>query len=134
MATVSINTIKQFKDLDLLFTVHPIRKDINKHNGAQAVINSIKNLLLTNHYERPFQPELGSNIRKLLFEPMDGVTTSALETEIIQTIENFEPRVLVSKLTAVPNFDQDGYSIELEFYIKNMTDMVSITFFLERVR
>ena len=73
MATVTTNEnfVRDFRDLDLSFNIHPVRKDVNVHKSERAVINSIKNLVLTNHYERPFQPELGSNIRRLLFENVD---------------------------------------------------------------
>ena len=79
MATVDINSTRSFKDLDLNFTIHPIRKDINTHKNEYAIINSVKNLVLTNHYERPFQPEIGSNIRRLLFENVDAITAAQIE-------------------------------------------------------
>ena len=106
MATVTTQTTRQFKDLDLSFNIHPVKKDINKHVDEQAVINSLKNIILTNHYEKPFNPDYGSNIRALLFENIDAITAITLEREILQTIENFEPRVSVSKVTAVPDFDR----------------------------
>ena len=121
-------------DLDLNFAIHPVRKDINKHRGELAVINSIKNLISTNHYEVPFQPEVGSNIRKLLFEPLDMVTATLIEREIIETINNFEPRAIVTKVAIKPDFDNNGFQIELLFKIINRTDPVAIKFFLERVR
>ena len=68
-----IDSVRVFKDLDLNFTAHPILKDINKHVNEYAVINSVKNLVLTNFYERPFRPELGSNIRRMLFENVDNL-------------------------------------------------------------
>ena len=68
MATVVTQTTRKYKDLDLSFTAHPIRKDVNKHIDEMAVINSVKNLLLTSHYEKLFRPEIGSNLSKLLFE------------------------------------------------------------------
>ena len=68
MATVRTNISRTFSDLDLNFTKHPVRDDVNILTAERAVINSVKNLILTNHYERPFQPDLGSNIRRLLFE------------------------------------------------------------------
>ena len=134
MATSEINTARTFKDLDLNFTAHPVRKDITKHVNEYAIINSIKNLVLTNHYERPFQPELGSNIRRLLFENVDVIIAARIEREIVETIENFEPRVQVSKVTAIPSPDENQYNIELEFFIVNRPDPVTITFFLERIR
>ena len=66
MATVTTTIVRDFKDLDLNFTIHPVKKDINKNIGTMAIVNSIKNLILTNHYEKPFHPEIGSNVRRLL--------------------------------------------------------------------
>ena len=134
MATVTIPTARTFRDLDLNFNIHPVKKDINTFTNEFAVINSIKNLVLTNHYERPFQPELGSNLRRLLFENVDSVTASVIENEITETIRNFEPRAQVSKVTAVPAPDENKYSVELEFFIINSANPITITFFLERIR
>jgi phage baseplate assembly protein W len=134
MATVTTQTTRQFKDLDLSFNIHPVKKDINKHVDEQAVINSLKNIILTNHYEKPFNPDYGSNIRALLFENIDNITAITLEREILQTIENFEPRVSVSKVTAIPDFDNNGYSIKLDFFIINLTNPITIQFLLQRVR
>ena len=134
MATITTNVARTYKDLDLLFNVHPIKKDINKHTAEMAVINSIKNLVLTNHYERPFQPEIGSNVSKLLFENLDFVTASALEREILQTIRNFEPRASVYRVRALPDYDNNGFTVDMEFTIVNRTEPITITFFLDRVR
>ena len=134
MASIKINSERAFRDLDLKFTAHPIRKDVTKHINEYAIINSIKNLILTNHYERPFQPELGSNIRRLLFENVDVIIAARIEREVVETIENFEPRVQVSKVTAIPAPDENSYQIELEFFIVNRPNPVTITFFLERIR
>ena len=134
MATVTTKTVRQYKDLDLSFNVHPVRKDINKHVDEQAVINSLKNIILTNHYEKPFDPDFGSNIRAMLFENLDSITAITLEREILQTIENFEPRVSVTKVTAIPDYDNNGYSIKLDFLVINLTNPITIQFFLQRVR
>jgi phage baseplate assembly protein W len=134
MATVTTKVARTYKDLDLFFNIHPVKKDINKHTAEMAVVNSIKNLILTNHYERPFQPDLGSNVNKLLFENMDAVTASSLEREIVQVIENFEPRAKIYKVSVKPDYDNNGFSVDMEFLINNQTDPVEITFFLERVR
>jgi phage baseplate assembly protein W len=134
MAIAITTNTREYRDLDLNFKIHPIRKDINKHTAEMAVINSIKNLVMTQHYEVPFQPEVGSNIQKLLFEPLDSVTGSLVEMEIKQTIQNFEPRVSVSKVQVFPNYDKNGFSVGMEFYIINRTEPITIQFFLERVR
>lgn len=134
MATVSTQVNKKYIDLDLNFSRHPIRKDINKTTDSMAVINAIKNLVLTKHYERPFQPDIGSNVYNLLFENMDKITASALEREIREVITNFEPRAKISKLIVTPNFDNNAYSVSMEFYILSRTEPITITFTLNRVR
>jgi len=134
MATVTTNIAREYSDLDLNFTIHPVKKDINRHVGDMAVINSIKNLVLTNHYERPFQPDIGSNIRRLLFENMDTITASSIEREIEQTILNYEPRARVSRINAISDFEKNGFKVEMEFFVINRTDPITINFFLERTR
>lgn len=134
MATVTIPTERTFRDLDLNFQIHPIRKDINVHKNEFAIINSIKNLILLNHYEKPFQPEIGSNIRRLLFENVDAFTAAQIQREIEETINNFEPRAQVSRVTAVASPDENRYNIELEFFVINSANPITINFFLERVR
>ena len=134
MATVKIDSARTFKDLDLNFNIHPVKKDINTHSNEYAVINSIKNLVLTNHYERPFQPEVGSNIRRLLFENLDAVTAAQIQREIEETINNFEPRAGISRVTVVSAPDENGYKVELEFFVLNNTAPITINFFLERIR
>jgi phage baseplate assembly protein W len=132
--TTNIDSVRSFKDLDLNFNLHPIRKDVNKHINEYAIINSIKNLVLTNHYERPFQPELGSNIRRLLFEQTDSVIAAQIEREISDVIGNFEPRAQVSKVVAIASPDENRYDIQLEFFIINNSNPITINFFLERIR
>lgn len=132
MATTQIS--REYIDLDLNFTIHPVKKDINKFKGELAVINSIKNLVLTDHYERLFQPDVGSNVRRLLFESLDNITAAAIEREIEQTIANYEPRVRVSKINTVADFDKNGFNVQMEFFIINRTDPITINFFLERIR
>lgn len=135
MANVNISIENRiFKDLDLNFTAHPVKKDITKTLNEYAIINSVKHLILTNFYEKPFQPEIGSNVRRLLFENVDSFVAAQLENAISETINNFEPRVRISKITAVPTPDENRYNIQLEFFIINQTNPVTITFFLERIR
>lgn len=135
MENVTTTTTKRdFKDLDLNFNIHPIKKDINKHTKEMAVINSVKNLILTNFYERPFQPDLGSNVRRLLFENIDTIVAAQLERTVSETIQNFEPRAQVIKVTAIPAPDENKYKMRLEFYVINNPNPITINFFLERIR
>jgi phage baseplate assembly protein W len=139
MATVTTDVVRDFKDLDLSFNIHPVKKDINKHVGVKAVINSIKNLVLTNHYEKPFQPEIGSNVRKLLFEHLDPITAIALQREIYQVIKNYEPRAISNseediQVIVKPDYDKNAFSVEVYFKVINQSLPITITFFLERNR
>ena len=134
MAEITIKTEGTFNDLDLNFNVHPTTKDVTQFKNERSIVNSIKNLILTNHYERPFQPELGSNLRRMLFEQVDNLTGAQLEREITEVIGNFEPRATVKDVTAVPTPDENGYSVNLVFYMDNNAAPISIDFFLERVR
>jgi phage baseplate assembly protein W len=134
MATVTTNIVAAYSDLDLNFTIHPVKKDINRHTNETAVVNSIKNLILTNHYEKPFQPEIGSNVRRLLFENMDTITATTLKQEIEQTIKNYEPRANISRLNVSPDYDNNGFKVYMEFFVANRTNPITINFFLERIR
>jgi phage baseplate assembly protein W len=132
MATT--NVTRQYRDLDLNFTIHPLRKDVNKNLDEVAIVNSIKNIVSTNHYEKPFQPDFGSNVRRMLFESLDNITASALEREIEQSITNYEPRVKLLSVKVIPDFENNGFNVEMQFYILNKSEPVTITFLLERLR
>lgn len=125
---------RQYRDLDLNFTVHPLKKDVNKVFDEIAIVNSIKNIVLTNHYEKPFQPDFGSNVRKMLFESLDIITASALEKEIQQTILNYEPRISLLGVKVVPDIENNGFGVTMQFYILNRAEPVTINFLLERLR
>jgi phage baseplate assembly protein W len=127
-------TDKDYSDLDLNFNIHPVKKDINKVKGEYAVIASLKNLLMTSHYERHFQPEIGSNIRGLLFEQLDNVTATNIQREIETVIKNFEPRVTIVGISVSPDMDNNAFSVSMEFFITNKTESITINFLLERVR
>lgn len=134
MATVTTDIVRDFKDLDLNFIIHPVKKDINKNTGSMAVVNSIKNLILTNYYEKPFQPEFGSNVRGLLFENLDSITATTIKSEIKRIIQNYEPRATVENINVTADYDKNGFKVYLEFSIVNQTTPITINFFLERIR
>lgn len=125
---------RKYSDFDLDFEAHPVTKDILKKTNENSISQAIRNLLLTAHYERPFNPELGSNLKKFLFEPIDNVTTSLIQDAIYQTLTNYEPRVTISEVVAAPNFDENRYDVSVTFFVKNTIDPLTISFFLERVR
>ena len=125
---------KIYSDLDLRFKPQPGSKDISISYDDQAVIRSIRNLLLTKPYERLWNPELGSDIDGLLFEPISPLTANLLRDEIIRTINNWEPRAKISSIDIVPYIDQNGYNISLSFYIGNNTTPTGISLILKRSR
>ncbi len=122
-----------YVDLDLNFIPNPVTGDISKNVGNKAVINAVQNLVLTNFYERPFHPDIGSNCYKLLFEPMTSTTANAIQREIGNVIKNYEPRVTVNTITVTADYDNNGFNVEIEFYINNSTVPVAVAFFLERI-
>lgn len=128
------NITRTYQDLDLNFESHPITGDVTKRKGDRAIIASVKNLILTNHYERPFNPSLGSNIRRMLFEQMDSQTAVLIREEVLNTINNFEPRVTLEEVIVTPKYDENGYGITIVFSILNRPEPISINLFLERIR
>jgi|694.fasta_scaffold20645_2 phage baseplate assembly protein W len=126
--------VRKFSDLDLNFSAHPVTKDVIKKLNDNAIAGSIRNLLLTSHYERLFNPELGSNLKKMLFEPIDNITTSIIQGMILQTIKNYEPRVTIEDVIATPDYDNDRYDIKIVFFVNNTLEPITVSFFLERVR
>jgi phage baseplate assembly protein W len=123
-----------YSDLDLDFMPHPVTKDVMKKTGAEAIKRSVRNLLLTNFYDRPFQSSIGSNALKLLFENATPITSNFLKNAIRETLRTFEPRIRVEDLEV--NFDNDnnGYNVKLFFTILNRNEPAVITLFLERIR
>ena len=127
--------VRQYTDLDLFFTKKATSKDISKVNDIQAVNRSVRNLILTNHYEKPFHPEIGSGVRGMLFELMTPLTAQILTKKIEDVIENFEPRARLISVRAIPDLDRNAYECRIEFYVVNMpTELVDLTVFLERLR
>jgi len=127
--------VRQYTDLDLFFSKKSTSKDISKVTDIQAVKRSIRNLVLTNHYEKPFHPEIGSGVRDILFEPMTPLTAHILTRKIEDVIENFEPRAKLIGVRALPKLDRNEYEVTIEFLVVNApTELVDLTVFLERLR
>lgn len=125
---------EDYKDLDLNFIAHPVTGDVAKKTGVDAIVQSMKNLVLTNFYDRPFRPFIGSNTNRLLFENMDALTARLVEDTISQTIANFEPRVELLGVKAYVDNDNNGYSVKIVFRVNNTPDPFEVTVFLERIR
>ncbi len=126
---------RQWKDLDLFFSRKLGSADVNTLTDVTAVKRSVRNLILTNHYEKPFHPEIGSGVRETLFELMTPMTSFILTKKIENVIETYEPRVTLVGVRALPNLDRNEYEVSIEFYVVNApAELVSLTIFLERLR
>ena len=128
------NLTKLYSDIDFMFTRKPVVGDIALSYDSQAVIRSVRNLLQTKHYERPFNPNLGSNLDTLLFEPMNPMSASAMELEIKTTIKNWEPRVSLTDVKVVAQEELNAYEITLTFFLQNAATPSTITMLLQRDR
>lgn len=123
-----------YSDLDLTFKIHPIRKDLMLSTNEQAVIRSVRNLVLTNHYERLFQSEIGSNINKMLFENFSPFTSDHLKREIYEVVKIFEPRISQLIVDVKQQPDEHTLVATLQFYINNSTNITTVDILLERTR
>jgi len=124
-----------YSDIDLFFGPKVGSKDVSKIIDFTAVKRSVRNLILTNFYEKPFHPEIGSGVRDILFEPMTPITAYVLTMRIEEVIENFEPRARLIGVRALPNLDNNAYEVTIEFYVVNApTELVNMEVLLERLR
>jgi phage baseplate assembly protein W len=113
----------------------PLTGDIQKISNIEAVKRSVRNLINTNFHERPFHPEIGSNIRSILFEPVSPVIEDLLSRYVQDVIDNFEPRVELISIKSNANIDQNAYNVTIEFFVVNSpTEAQSVQLFLERLR
>ena len=123
-----------FKDINLSLARHPITGDIASLTNIEAVKRSVRNLINTNFYERPFHPEIGSNVRSILFEPVSPIVASVLERHVKDVVENFEPRAELIDVQVTDNSDANEYRVQIKFYVVNSSDIVDMNIFLERLR
>jgi len=134
MAQLNISREPDYSDLDLDFQINPITGDINKKTGADAIKRSIRNLVFTNFYERPFKSNIGSNIPNLLFDNVDIITASQIEDALTKLINSYEPRVRLSVVRVFTDIDNHGFNVQLEYIILNTELPATFNLFLERVR
>jgi len=123
-----------YKDLDLDFGRNVVTDDVNKLTDVEAVKRSVRNLINTNHYERPFHPEIGSDVRSMLFEPMTPLTALNLQRKVAEVLNNFEPRINLQQVLASPDLDRNSYALKIMFYVIGSNQPVEVETFLERLR
>lgn len=139
MAVQKVTRRPDYSDLDLDFIANGVTGDIVRKEGVDAIKRSIRNLILTNFYDRPFQSYIGSNVQKLLFENIMPLTATFLKDAIVEVITNFEPRVeLINDINngvrIDPDEDNNGYNVTISFIIINRGEPATINIFLERIR
>ncbi len=130
----STRSSKIFKDLNLTFEQNAATKDIQKIKDVEAVKRSVRNLINTNHYEKPFHPEIGSNLRAMLFELMTPQMNHVISKQIENLINNYEPRCNLVQVFTQPRIDRNGYAVQISFRVQNHPDEVIVESFLERLR
>ena len=130
----STRSSRIFKDLNLDFQQNTATKDIQKITDVESVKRSVRNLINTNHYEKPFHPEIGSNLRGMLFELMSPQMNHLITKQIENLINNYEPRCRLVQVHTQPEFERNGYNVQISFYVQNYPNPVVVESFLERLR
>ena len=130
----STRNSRQFRDIDLDFTRNTVTNDVNVIEDVVAVKRAVKNLIQTNFYERPFQPELGCGIRELLFENFTPMTKVFLERKIEEVIVNYEPRVQLQNVAVDDDQDGNRLVVDIYFYVVGVPGPQVVQTFLQRVR
>lgn len=125
---------RTFSDLDLNFTKHPVTKDVVRKFDEEAIKASVKNLILTQNYERPFHSDIGSQIRGLLFEPATPMLNILLKRVITDTITNYEPRVNLNEVGITFSPDDHEIYVRIYFTIINTTKPIQVDLILTRTR
>lgn len=126
--------IRTFSDLDLNFTANPVSKDVSKKYDENAVKQSIKNLIMTRNFERPFRSDIGSQIKTLMFEPITPMLSALIKKTIENTINSYEPRANILDISVLLSPDNNGIYVTIVFAIVNTSTPISVDLFLERTR
>jgi phage baseplate assembly protein W len=128
------NNTRTFSDLDLNFTLNPVTLDVSRRYDEDSIKAALKNLILTGNYERPFHSEIGSPIRKLMFEPATPMLGAMLKRTIKDVINTFEPRVNILDIICYISADEQTISVTIEFTVLNTTAPLTLDLTLQRTR
>jgi|TARA_B100000003_G_scaffold207803_1_gene226307 phage baseplate assembly protein W len=123
---------RAFKDFSIGFKANPNTEDFSVVKNENAIKQSIRNLVSTGMYERPFQPNTGSRLREMLFEPYDVFLGEDLKEEIKNVVARFEPRVVLNDVRITPGDDDNTLDIEVDYTIVGETLVQTVDFLLER--
>ena len=121
-------------DLDLDFVAHPVTKDIVRKINVEAVKRAVRNLILTNKYERPFHPEIDGGVTRHLFELSSPYMKHDIASAIRTCLSNFEPRVIVDDIYITGDLDKNGFDVSIHFTVVNSPEPIEVRLFLERIR
>lgn len=133
MATINRN-VRQFTDLNLLFTKHPVTADVTKVSNENAVKAAIKNLIQTKNYERPFHPEIGCQVYSMLFENFTPITKTIMEKSIQDVLDKFEPRARLTDVSVEENIEENAVNVTVQFTLNNLQRPITVTTTLVRAR
>ena len=123
-----------YKDINMSFARHPVTGNLSVLHNNEAVKRAVRNLILTNFYERPYNAEFGGNIRAMLFENITPITEQQIYRNIKRAIENFEPRAEINDIRVQSVPDQNGVNVTIVFTVINSLEPVQLDVFVERTR
>lgn len=124
----------KYSDIDLNFSRNPVTNDVSIIQDKDAIKAAVKNIILTDFGERPFNPNFGSSVRGLLFEPATPITAGAIETRIKTALQNFEPRIEILRLDVLGNPDENSFDVTLGFRMPGDTRTTLVPITLQRLR
>jgi phage baseplate assembly protein W len=123
---------RSFKDVPVGFTKNPFTKDITSVKNDSAIKQSVRNIILTAPGEKPFQPNFGSRVSQLLFEPLDPFLIDTIQSEILNTLTQHEPRIQITRLECKPDYDDNSITVDLEYQIIGLPVIENISLVLQR--
>ena len=121
-----------FRDFSIGFKSNPNTEDFSVVKNENAIKQSVRNLVLTGFYERPFQPRKGSRLREMLFEPFDVFLAEDIREEIANVVKRFEPRVVLNSVRVTEGEERNTIEVELDYTIVGETLIQTVDFLLER--
>lgn len=125
---------RQYSDFNLLFSIHPVTGDVLRKNDEEAVKQSLRNLISTRNYERPFHPEIGCQIHALLFENFNPITVQVMKRTIVDTVSKFEPRATILEVVIREMVDNNNVSCDIIFRLNNSDRPITLTTLISRIR
>ena len=128
-----ITARKWYTDIDLNLTPHPSSKDLTLKYDKDAIKRSLRNIMLTNNYERPFRPNFGANLRGLLFELADDITKLEIRNQITEAIEDYEPRVVIDKIYLNEDKSNNMF-VNIHYGVRGVIEPQELEVILRRVR